>query len=207
MPNSLLSLSWWARVAAQSASSCSNSGCHGWSGAGDWGFGLRTRFCASRVSWTCVHLRSEKRFRPLEWLRRVATDGQPAVVEANAVGSSEALTMDRSSLRADGLARSLSRSGGINGVASEGAINPLAAESRFDALSSCGCAQMRKLRAPDAARRLGVDLVPLTDHSTCDFTEPTHPPTHPLAPRHRLHTSPLFTMAGYVLSPAAGPAR
>ena len=42
-------------------------------------------------------------------------------------GNSEALTMDRRSRKADGLARSLSRAGGINKTRCEGDTCPLAA--------------------------------------------------------------------------------
>lgn len=62
-----------------------------------------------------------------EYLRWGAGEGQHLVAVEYIAGSSEALTMERRSRKADGLARSRSSAGGINETRNYGGICPLAA--------------------------------------------------------------------------------
>ena len=70
----------------------------------------------------------------------------------HAAGNSGALTMERRSRRADGLARSLSRAGGINETGAKGEISPLASQLSLPEL------KMRKVVAPKADKGLGGRL-------------------------------------------------
>ena len=104
-------------------------------------------------------------------------------------GSSGAATMDRSSLRAEGLARSLSKAGGINFEVKEREGNPLTNGARAVAASR---SRRPKVAGPMrlAARQCQAWLLLLPDHSTQPHFDrhSTKPPIAPAPPHIHLST-------------------
>jgi hypothetical protein len=105
----------------------------------------------------------------------------------HAAGNSGALTMERRSRRADGLARSLSRAGGINETGAKGEISPLASQLSLLEL------KMRKVVSPKADKGLGGRL-PFAGGSfdlATSRNRPIHETTNcPRKPRNtHLHSS------------------
>ena len=103
-------------------------------------------------------------------------------------GSSGAVTMDRSSRRAEGLARSLSKAGGINFEGKERGGNPLTSGARAVALSRSSQLLERPMRL--AVRQCQASLLLLPDHSTQPHFDrhSTKPPIAPAPPHIHLST-------------------
>lgn len=98
--------------------------------------------------------------------------------------------MERRSRKADGLARSLSRAGGINETGGEGGLSPLAAA--FVQKSHARAWRRRKLVFPKRPRALALDSLPPPDHSTSRHHESVKSTKPPIAPARR-ETTPRNT--------------
>lgn len=100
-------------------------------------------------------------------------------------GSSEAVTIDRSSRRAEGLARSLSKAGGINFEVKERGRDPLTSgasasgAARACSKSCCTPDEASGVSAPSIRLRCRIIRRNLTLTDTA--------PNHPLPPHHRTH--------------------
>jgi len=107
--------------------------------------------------------------------------------------------MERRSRRADGLARSLSRAGGINKTGGKGEVSPLASQS------SCVNWRCGKLLRPNRLRALAADLLSPADHSTSRHHQIDQSTNPPIAPASRAVLLYTLQNAWVRLSPSFGP--
>jgi len=111
------------------------------------------------------------------------------------------LTMERRSRRADGLARSLSRAGGINKTGAKGEISPLASQT------PCVNWRCGKLLRPKRPRALATELLSPADHSTSRHHQIDQSTKPPIAPARRAIL--LYTLQNAWVRPSSssGPGR